>query len=72
MVTLHYAEHVHIAQTRTWIPTPYFCVGQESESVPECVSGNVNEPLLANVSEYKPIDGAGVAGDVDGLDLVEY
>ena len=34
----------HIAQTR--IPTPYFCIGQESksESVPESISGNVNEP----------------------------
>ena len=46
MATLYYAEHVHIAQTR--IPTPYFCVGQEpeSESVPESVSDNVNEPFL--------------------------
>ena len=70
MATLYYAEHVHIAQTQTRIPTPCFCVGQESVS--ESVSGNVNEPLLANVSEYKPIDGAGVAGDVDGRDLVEY
>ena len=41
------AEHVHIAQTRTRIPTPYFYVGQEFESVSvsESVSGNVNEPL---------------------------
>ena len=39
----------HIAQTRTRIPTLYFCTGQESESdsVPESVSGNVNEPLNA-------------------------
>ena len=46
MTTLYYVEHVHIAQTRTWIPTPYFCKGQESESdsVPESISGNVNEP----------------------------
>ena len=45
MATLYYAEHVHIAQTWTQIPTPYFCMGQESksESVPEFVSGNVNE-----------------------------
>ena len=37
--------HFHIAQTQTWIPTPYFCIGQESESVPvsESVSDNVNE-----------------------------
>ena len=37
----------HIAQTLTWIPTPCFCVGLESgsESVPESVSDNVNEPL---------------------------
>ena len=34
---------VHIAQTRTWIPTPYVCREQESEFV--SVSGNVNEPL---------------------------
>ena len=48
MATLYYAEHVHIAQTWTQIPTPYFCVGQvsESESVPESVSGNVNEPWV--------------------------
>ena len=41
LVILYYAKHVHIAQT------PYFCTGQESksESVPESVSGNVNEPL---------------------------
>ena len=32
MATLHHAEHVHIAPTRTRIPTPYFCVAQESES----------------------------------------
>ena len=45
MATLYYAEHVHITQTR--IPTPDFCMGQESESefVPESISGNVNEPL---------------------------
>ena len=28
------AELVHIAPTRTQIPTPYFCIGQESKSVP--------------------------------------
>ena len=33
---------VHIAQTRTRIPTPYFCTGQESVS--ESNSSNVNEP----------------------------
>ena len=27
MATLYYVEHVHIAQTRARIPTPYFCVG---------------------------------------------
>ena len=42
MATLYYAEHVYIAQTQTWIPTPYFCKRQESES--ESVFGNVNEP----------------------------
>ena len=36
-----FAEHVHIAQTWTRIPTPYFCVGKESKS--ESVSSNVNE-----------------------------
>ena len=43
MATLYYVEHVHFAQTGTRIPTPYFCIGQvsESESVPESVSGNV-------------------------------
>ena len=48
ITTLYYAEHVHIAEMWTWIPIPYFCVGQESESesVPEPISGNVNEPLL--------------------------
>ena len=46
IATLYYAEHVHIAQTQTYIPTRYFCVGQESnsESVPESISGNVNDP----------------------------
>ena len=46
MATLYYGEHVHIAQTRTRIPIPYFCTGQESksESLPESVSGNVNKP----------------------------
>ena len=41
MATLYYAEHVHIAQTRTQISTPNFCVGDESEyvPVPESVSG---------------------------------
>ena len=45
MVTLYYAEHIHITQTQTRIPTSYFCVGQESESesVPESISGNVFE-----------------------------
>ena len=38
----------HIAQ----IPTPYFCIGQESES--ESVSGNVNEPLLYQVILLDP------------------
>ena len=43
----------HIAQTWTLIPTPYFCTGQESESV----SGNVNEPseTLQNGSSSKNI-----------------
>ena len=40
----------HIAQTWTWIPALYFCVGQEfeSESVPKSVFDNVNEPLTRN------------------------
>ena len=46
MATYYYAEHVHIAQTRTWIPTSYFWQESESEFVPESISGNVNEPLI--------------------------
>ena len=34
----------HIAQTHTWISTPYFCTGQESKSESVPVSGNINEP----------------------------
>ena len=41
IATLYCTETVHIAQIWTRIPTPYFCRGQE----PESVSGNVNEPL---------------------------
>ena len=57
MATLCYAEHVHIAQTRTGIPTSYFCVGQESvyisvsKSVPESVSGNVKRPSHQGIFE---------------------
>ena len=43
IATLYYAEHVHIAQIQTWIPTSYFCTGQESES--KSVSSNVNKSL---------------------------
>ena len=43
MATLYHAKHVHIAQTPTRIPTPYFCTGHESEF--ESVSSNVNEPF---------------------------
>ena len=32
MATLYSEEHVHIARTQTRIPTPYFCMEQESES----------------------------------------
>ena len=42
MATLYYAELVHIAHIWVQMPTPYFCVGRESES--ESVSSNVNEP----------------------------
>ena len=44
MGTLYYAEHVHIAQIQTQIPTPYFCKGQksQSESVPK--SSNIIKP----------------------------
>ena len=40
MFTLH--------RLKTPIAIPYFCTGQEteSESVPESVYGNINEPLL--------------------------
>ena len=36
----------HIAQNQTLIPTPYLCLGQESEfeAVPQSISGNVIEP----------------------------
>ena len=52
MAALHYAEHVHIAQTRTQVPTPYFCTEQESET--ESVSGNVNGPVnvKSSISEH--------------------
>ena len=46
MVTLYYTENVHIAQTRTPISIPHFRMGQESESVPESLSGNVNDLFL--------------------------
>ena len=43
VATLYYAEHVHTAQTE--ISTPYFCIGQKSESAPVSESGNVIKPL---------------------------
>ena len=51
MVTLYYPEHVHIVQTRSWIPSPYFCKEEESESesVPESDSDSVNEPLWKKI-----------------------
>ena len=47
MATLYCIEYVHIAKTQTQIPTPYFCTGQESESVSvsESISGDVYESL---------------------------
>ena len=42
MDMLYHVEYVHIAQTRTWIATPYFCKAQESESDSE---PDVNQPL---------------------------
>ena len=47
MDTLYCTEHVRITQTQTRVPTPYFCIRQEYESVSvsEFVSGNANEPL---------------------------
>ena len=47
MATLYYAEHVHIALTKTQIPAAYFSTGQEfeAEAIPKSVSGNVNEPF---------------------------
>ena len=46
VATLYYTEDVHIAWTRTQIPTPYFCIVQESESesVPVSESDNVIKP----------------------------
>ena len=55
MATLHYAENVHVAQTRTQIPTPYICIAQESEFISESVSGNVNE-LLAYSLRVTPVE----------------
>ena len=49
MATLFYVEQVHIAQTRTRIPTPYFCMGQESEIESVSESGNVIKPLHTNL-----------------------
>ena len=43
-ILLHRTFHIAVTQTR--IPTPYFCIGQESESVLESVSDNVNEPKI--------------------------
>ena len=42
MATLYYAERVHIAQTQARIPTPFFCIRQESES--EYISVSVFKP----------------------------
>ena len=50
MATLCYVESVHIVQTRTWIPTLYMCVGQESKS--ESESGSVNEPLATPLNTH--------------------
>ena len=52
ITTLYYAEHRHIAQTGTRIPTRYLCTVQESESVPKSVSGNVKEPLYQRICSY--------------------
>ena len=48
MATLYYVEHAHIAQTRTRIPTHYFCIGQESdsESAPETGSLHPQVPVV--------------------------
>ena len=56
MATLYYGQHVHIAQTRTSIPTSYICVGQESESesILESIFGNVNEPLGHIYATFTP------------------
>ena len=54
IATLYYAEHVHIAKTRTLISTPYFRTGQESES--ESVSGNVNEALVSYLNDFRTSD----------------
>ena len=42
----------HITKTRTRIPTPYFCIGQESESVPVSKSGDVFKPLSGIVTIF--------------------
>ena len=47
MATLYYPEHFTLHRLKSLVPTPYFCIVQESESesMPESVSGNVNEAL---------------------------
>ena len=55
--------NIYIAQTQTWIPTPHFSIGQESESktVTESVSGNVNEPLPWGLCASQPCRGGRTA-----------
>ena len=54
IATLCYAEHVHMAQTQTWMPTPNFCIGQESESksIPLFESGTVFKP--SQIQKFYP------------------
>ena len=53
MATLYYAEHVHIVQTLTQIPTPYFCIVHESRSEPVSVSESGNEIKTREPSLYQ-------------------
>ena len=45
----------HTTQTGTWIPTPYFCTGQESESIPVSECSNMFKPLLFHFTGFKEI-----------------
>ena len=59
MAILYDVEDVHIAQTRTRtrIPTPYFCIVQDPESVPVSRSGSVLVTFMvcSHIAKFSPI-----------------